>query len=193
MPYCDFCRPTPRWFPSPKAVTHHRANTPACKTAWFAELGRKLQQVHRYDPHDPEAIPRHDEPEGGYEPAPFGFEPEDPLLDGILPSFAAEVNPEENDPAELSAQTSSESEAPPQSSPPKRHRIVTNHPNRSQTYGRDQTIFEQRKTEEAQNGQTAFRHFDDAETFELAEWLLTSGLPQKEASRLLRTRMVSFY
>ena len=46
------------------------------------------------------------------------------------------------------------------------------------------------REEEEERGETPYGPFGSAEAFELAEWILDTGISQRAASKLLRTRMV---
>jgi hypothetical protein len=189
MPFCT-CG---RYFETEKKLVHHRGNSAPCKAVWLADIAKASQDARRWNPDDPEEGPRDDEPPGGFEPFPDGLEVPDPTLDGILPADEPPSLPEEHpQPAASTSGGTSETNGS-QGLPPKQCRIVTPHPNRSQTYGRGQTNFERRKEEEEARGTSAYRHFENAEVFELAEYMLTSGISQKSGTRLLRTRVVSIY
>jgi hypothetical protein len=182
MPYCDYCLPRPRWFPTLKAVKHHRSNSPGCKWRWNEHLMERLHSTRHHDPHDPEDVPRTDEPDGGYDPPPPGFEAVDPPLES-LPSLEPLEDPE--------VQQLDDSPAPfLPTAPPKLRRRVTRHPNRAQTYGRASTAFEARREQEKANGESPYRHFERDEVFEMVEWMMTAGVSRREGTRLLKTKMV---
>jgi hypothetical protein len=144
----------------------------------------KLHSTQHYNPHDPEDVPRVDEPDGGYDPLPPDFEPID-LPNDFLPSFEAPEAP--SDPPIEDSPASFQQTNPP----PKLRRRVTRHSNRAETYGRAITSFEARRDEERANGISPYRNFESDEVFEMVEWIFNSGVSQKEGTRLLKTKMVS--
>jgi hypothetical protein len=186
MPYCDFCR---AWFPTTKGVAHHRGHSPLCKDSWRNQLLLRAKATPNYSLDDPESFPRNDEPEGGYEPLPhdderLAMEPLDVHLD--LPTVEPENIGTEGGPPVLESLSSCDSSQPTKTT----RRLVKAHTNRSQTYGCARTVFETRRDEEKEHGDTPYRHFKNAEAFEAAEWMLDTELSQRAETRLLKTKMV---
>jgi hypothetical protein len=190
MPDCVGCG---SWFRNQKTLSQHRANVFRCKSIWLQGVIDKRQSMNtNFDPDDPEAIPRDDEPAGGFDPPSPGIDVEDPPIEGLdLPAppppfphrTTLETGPEvlPQGPAEL----------PPSTRALSRRRFIKYHQNRPRTYGRAETVFEKRQKEEEKKNLSPYRNFGSADGFELAEWFMEAEVSQSDKTRLLKTRMVS--
>lgn len=179
MPQC-ICL---RWFPTQKSLVHHRANQPLCKQRWTETILHRIRQTANYDPDDPEAVPRDDEPEGGF----------NPLTDAEMETLAEGFAPSPiTIPEAHSATVPNTTVGPevPYDLDASFIRHIVTHKNRSKTYGSGKTVFEKRLQEEKEKGMNAYREFKTAEIFEIAEWMLDSDLSQRVETRFLKTRMV---
>lgn len=176
MPQCIICL---RWFPTHNGLVHHRANQSRCKEQWTERVLRRVQQTEIFDPDDPEAVPRDDEPQGGY----------NPLSEAEMEELAAGYDPPHITMSAAQATGPTDPELPQVPVPPLIRRVVP-HTNPSKIYGSGETVFEKRRQEEKERGMNPYREFESAEIFEVAEWMLDSELSQRAETRLLKTRMV---
>ena len=178
--------------PTVNGLTHHRSQSARCKQLWHESVLAKFKSTRRIDPSDPEDHERDDEPEGGFDPGLIKD------VDTITPYLPEEFGPglsqdfgnslaEESNPVDPVASTA-ESSHPKLCSKCR----IKHHPNRAKTYGRGQTVFERRKQAEQEKDESPYGAFKSAEVFEVAEWVLDSGVSQKATTRLIGTKMVCF-
>jgi hypothetical protein len=206
MPNCAYCR---SFFTSDHNLSLHYRNKASCSKHHRIAIRKLAQSIPIYDPQVPEQVPRSDEPAGGYEPQEYIEEemaaeeperaseprvaspiPEDLPSDASPEHAAAEPSHEVDQHVDDPEDTSLEGPKEPPQHAPAIERLVRLHPNRPRTYGRGTTAFEARKARDDREGKTPYGPFRNAETFEVAEWILDSGVSQRATSKLLQTRMV---
>src|ERR1700742_483675 len=170
MPQCRYCL---RWLPTQKSLTHHQAGTLHCRTQWESEMVEKFKQIPNFDPFSPEDIPRHDEPEGGYNsPTQDELDIADQHIDPpTIHPMSPATPPSNKQPA--TTQLMGSTNEP--NTPPLRH-LIKYHTNRSMVYREGQTSFEEHRAEENSKGTNLYHEFKNAENFEAAEWMLSSGI-----------------
>jgi hypothetical protein len=200
MVNCGLCR---KYFETDTRLTLHYQNKSICREFWKRQIRNRAQAIPLYDPRDPEQIPRNDEPVGGFEPQDIFEEHSSQIDDAPQAPEAQEAAQAEDhahfhEPQDIDTHPEDTELQPPEDVPTQPtvdaqgfRRILWKHWNSPKTYGRGVTAFEARQAEEENAGESPFGPFRNAETFEVAEWLLDAGISQRAASKLFHTRMVS--
>lgn len=202
---CKYCN---KFFGTEANLNRHLgAKKGACYEPHQLSIARRLLEIPRYDPHDPQDIPCDDEPEGGYQASgntDFATELEETEEDSDTrePTSAFIVTSAPSPVIDLEGSTRSagsvilaraakSQELTKESSPNGLHRLRTTHGIGPETYGRGATVFEKRRNEEENDGISMYRGFCNAELFEFAEWTMSSEISQSAETNLLRTKIVS--
>lgn len=162
-----------------------------CYTAHQAAITERAAQASVYDPEDPEEVPRDDEPTIDYNDLadPANFDPTDIPMD--ITSEDALPPPPMMEPA-VAAHTAQSAPSQADKTPLKRLQKVVPYPRKAgEKLDRAKTVYEARQQYEKDEGLSPYRDFEDAEKFELAEWMMVAELSGRAETNFLRTRMVS--
>lgn len=176
----------------------HIQNRRACRTAWRVRIA--AQNVRIYDPEDPDAHPRDDEPHSDWEGTGLGMGLED-LRDEDSPRRprSPSLDLQDDRPAQTAHKGANDAqshrrtrvEEVPDEDEAGDMTVIDEFPKPAATaQGQGKTSFERILEENRAQGRGHFYPFDDEEEWELAETLMTSGMSQGQMDKLLRLPIV---
>lgn len=165
-----------------------------CHAQYIADIERAADDIDVYNPCDPEEIPNHDEPDpDGSIDGPADVEMDGNVIEEFdfqIPADEHDQNNPENYENDLSDRDDDVDD--PRPTPTSSQPLVERYPHQAATtYGKAPTPFEKRRQDESAGNSRASGPFDDVEQYELAEWIVMSGLSGKKVDKFLKLRSVS--